>query len=223
MNQVAVAQPEPQAQPDLAGARAALEACLGVECHWQTECESLTEVLTSLETQERAILDDVRGDRPNRARKLAEIRVSAELLRADLAQLESQHDLTSWQQILKNTVGVYNAALQARLDARRAQALERFENSIDLGVLAAIRARMQHRNNSDILVDELPELIDQDSSVQSLARTRPFYGAWPDPISELSRGAIKPEELPARLTQISRELLKSIRALENMEKEQEES
>jgi hypothetical protein len=186
------AKPEPQAVPDLARAKAALEAALGAESHWQSECESLIEVLRSLEKQERAILDDTQGDRPNRARKLSELRVSAELLRADLAQLESKHDLSSWEQTLKNTLAVYNGALQARLDELKREEKERFENAIDPGILAAIRAKMQYRNNSDIVVDELPELIEQAQAVQELVRSRPFHGAWPDPLSELPGGRLNP-------------------------------
>jgi hypothetical protein len=146
---------------------------------WQSERQSLTEAIAGLEEKERAILADSGGDRPSRARRLGEYRISIELLRSDLSALESKHDLSSWQQTLKNTLGVYNAAFQARFDERKRQAQERFESVIDLGVLAALRVRMQHRNNSDILVDGLPELIEQDSSVTQLARTAPFAGAWP--------------------------------------------
>jgi hypothetical protein len=198
--------------PDLAQARSALEEAIKRDSRWRAECESLTAVLTSLAEQERDILDDTRGNMVSRSTKLGQIRASLELLRSDLAQLESKHDLdlAAWRETLSATLKIYQTHLGRALDVRKRQALECFENAIDLGILAAIRARMLHRNNSDILVDELPELIAQDRTVQELVRTRPFHGAWPDPIAELSRGAIKPE----RLAQISKEVLTSIRVLE---------
>jgi hypothetical protein len=70
------------------------------------------------------------GDRPSRARKSSEIRVSAELLKSDLSGLESKHDLSRWRQPLSASLKIYETHLERALDTRKRQERERL-NTID--------------------------------------------------------------------------------------------
>ena len=97
---------------------------------WQSERQSLTEAIAGLEEKERAILADSGGDRPSRARRLGEYRISIELLRSDLSALESKHDLSRWRQPLSASLKIYETHLERALDTRKRQERERL-NTID--------------------------------------------------------------------------------------------